>query len=113
MFGWKGPTLANPVLAILICPIWPIHIGPIHFWPIHFWPIHFGPIDLICVCVCVSWWAPKGGEPKISRFLFPSPTTTFALSVSLSLGVFSWNFGGFGEAPRPSNVHVWSSRVVV
>ena len=33
--------------------------------------------------------APKGGEPKISRFFFP---TIFFLC-SLSLGVFSWNFG--------------------
>ena len=33
-------------------------------------------------------------------------------SFCLSLGVFLWNFGGV-EAPGPSNVHVWSSRVVV
>ena len=27
-----------------------------------------------------------------------------------SLGVFSWNFGVFFEAPGPSNVHVWRAR---
>ena len=55
---------------------------------------------------------PKGGEPKISRFFFLLPPTfSFFLSLgifsslfslsgcllvsfSLSLGVFSWNFGG-------------------
>ena len=34
-------------------------------------------------------------------------------SFCLSLGVFSWNFRGVFEAPGPSDVHVWSSRVVV
>ena len=34
-------------------------------------------------------------------------------SFSLSLGVFSWKFGGVFEAPGPLNVHVWSSRAVV
>ena len=37
--------------------------------------------------------APKGGEPKIS--LFSLSRRHFALFVSLSLGAFSWNFGGF------------------
>ena len=36
--------------------------------------------------------APKGGRPKISRFFFPRPPQ-FSFFF-LSLGVFSWNFGG-------------------
>ena len=44
--------------------------------------------------------APKGGGPNISRFFFPSPVGNFAL-LSLSLGVFSWFFGG-----------VWKRRAV-
>ena len=54
--------------------------------------------------------APKGGAPKgggakkggplrvgakVSRFFFPLPPQ-FSFSL---LGVFSWNFGGFFEAP--------------
>ena len=41
---------------------------------------------------CPKGGAPKRGGPKISRF-FPSPTTIFSL-FCVSLGVFSWNFGG-------------------
>ena len=62
VFVWKRPTMANPVLAILIWPIlvspidanpflailvfdqnqfWPIHFGPIHFWLIQLCPNHF------------------------------------------------------------------------
>ena len=36
--------------------------------------------------------APKGGGPKISRFFFPFPPPFRCFCVSL--GVFSWNFGG-------------------
>ena len=35
---------------------------------------------------------PKGGEPKISRFFFLFSASIFILFVSL--GIFSWNFGG-------------------
>ena len=48
---------------------------------------------------------PSAGPPKISRF-FSSPATIFIHS-SLSLGVFSWNFGGVCWR-GPSNVHVWA-----
>ena len=66
---------------------------------------------LLCVAVCVwlPWTAPSAGPPlrrtappldrpsagppKISLF-FPSPTTSFALLHSLSLGVCSLNVGG-------------------
>ena len=99
---WPKPILANPI----------------------FWPIFL-----------VSWWgpkgwgakprksgAPKGGAPKggaherwrganISRFffLFP-PQNSFFSSLSGGLLVeFWWCF----EAPVHSNVHIWSSRVVV
>ena len=36
--------------------------------------------------------APKGGRPKISRFFFPFPPSFRSFCVSL--GAFSWNFGG-------------------
>ena len=36
--------------------------------------------------------APKGGGPKIPRFFFPLPPPFRSFCVSL--GVFSWNFGG-------------------
>ena len=49
--------------------------------------------------------APKGGGPEISRF-FPVSHHQFR---SCLLVVFWWCL----EAPTPSNVHVWSSRVVV
>ena len=67
-------------------------------------------------------WGPNGGGPKISRFSFPSPAPIFVLFFSLwgssrvffslsggllvsfflSLGVFSWNFGGVlvGQDPQ-------------
>ena len=37
-------------------------------------------------------WGPEGGGPKISRFFFPFPPPFRCFCVSL--GVFSWNFGG-------------------
>ena len=52
--------------------------------------------------------APNGGA-KISRFFFPPPATIFFLPS------LSWGSRGIlvvFEAPGPSNVHVWSSRVV-
>ena len=49
---------------------------------------------------------PYAGPPKISLFLFPLPP--HVRSFCLSLGVFSLNFGGVFEAPKPSNVHVWA-----
>ena len=54
---------------------------------------------------------PKGGRPKISRFFFPSPATKFVLFFPLwgsSRGILV-----VFEAPGRSNVHVWSSLVVV
>ena len=51
-------------------------------------------------------WAPKGGEPNILRLFFPLPH--HFRSFCLPLGVFSWNFGGFCEAPGESNVHVFA-----
>ena len=52
----------------------------------------------------------KGGRPKISLF-FPSPAAKFVLFFLLwgsSRGILV-----VFEAPGRSNVHVWSSRVVV
>ena len=54
-------------------------------------------------------WAPKGWGPKFR--VFPSPATVFC-SFSLSFGLFRGILVVF-EAPVRSNVHVWSSRVVV
>ena len=52
----------------------------------------------------------KGGRPKISRF-FPPPAAKFVLFFPL------WRFSRgilvVFETPGRSNVHVWSSRVVV
>ena len=92
-WGRKGPTLANPVLAILIWPIWanPILAKPFLaivvlarpmlaktnfgqfklfpiLWanpilPIQFWPIHFW-----IWCVCHGGWkfgAPKNGARRV------------------------------------------------
>ena len=55
--------------------------------------------------------APKGGGPKI-RALF-SVSRPHVRSFCLSLGVFFVVFWWCLEVPGPSNVHVWSSRVVV
>ena len=59
---------------------------------------------------------PKGGGtkgvvgPKFRVFFsFSRPHNR---SFCLSMGVFSWNFGGVFKG-WPSNVHVWSSRAVV
>ena len=63
--------------------------------------------------------APKGGAPKGGgrtvgaqnfALFFPSPATVFIFS--LSFGLFRGILVVF-EAPGPSNVRVWSSRVVV
>ena len=83
---------------------------------------------VVVVCCCGSGWclllwlwfvlvvwllvwtalrrtSPPPDRPKFRSF-FPSPTT-ISLCLCLS-GVFSLNFGGFCEAPGPSNVHVWA-----
>ena len=54
--------------------------------------------------------APKGGGPKISLlfFLLPSDISPFLLS----LGVFSWNFGGVLEAGTPKCARLGSRAVV-
>ena len=55
-------------------------------------------------------WSPEGWWPKISRFFFTlPPQNLFFSSLSGGLLVEFWWF----EAPGRSNVHVWSSRVVV
>ena len=41
-------------------------------------------------------WGPEGWGPKISRFFFPFPPPFRSFCVSL--GVFSWNFGGVWSA---------------
>ena len=95
-------------------------LAQIHCWPLHFWPIH---LDLVCLKVGTGRVGPRGwgpkprdkwdpeewGPPNRVFFRLPPPIRSFCVS----LGVFSWNFGGFFEAPGRSNVHVWSSRVVV
>ena len=58
--------------------------------------------------MCVSWWGPKGGAPKgggAQNFALFSLSHTHFRSFSLSLGVFSWNFGGVFE-DGPLNVRV-------
>ena len=57
-----------------------------------------------------GWGARRVGGPKISRFF--SLSRHKIRSFLPSLGVFSWNLVVF-EAPGRSNVHVWSSLVVV
>ena len=52
--------------------------------------------------------ARRRGAQNFALF-FPSPGPTFA-PFSLSLGVFSWKFGGVFEAPGPLNVHVWRAQ---
>ena len=56
-------------------------------------PILANPFLANLVCVMVG---PKGGNPKRGPERLPL------------LEVFSWNFGGVLEAPRPSIVHVWN-----
>ena len=56
-------------------------------------------------------WGPAGWGPKFSLFFFFSPAGNFILS-SLS-GRSSRGILVVLEAPGRSNVHVWSSRVVV
>ena len=49
-------------------------------------------------------------EPSSAQnvaLFFPSPVP-FSLFLSLSLKIFSWNFGGVSEKLGPSNVHVWA-----
>ena len=53
---------------------------------------------------------PKGGGPKMSRFFFP-PAAKFVLFFPL-WGSYRGILVVF-EAPERSNVHVWSSLVVV
>ena len=68
--------MANPVLAILISPIFGFSI--------------FG--SGFCDGGALEGGATKGGGPKISRFFCSLPLEiSFFL---LSLWVFSWNFGG-------------------
>ena len=59
--------------------------------------------------------APKGGAPKGAArnfALFFLSRHSFIIMFSLSFGLFRGILVVF-EAPVPSNVHVWSSRVVV
>ena len=71
------------------------------------------------VCVELSWvggegwgferWGPEGVGTKISRFFFSlPPEISFLLSLGSSRGILV-----VFEAPGRSNVHVWSSMVVV
>ena len=95
----------------------------------HFWSIHFSNPFLRCVVVVgvvvvgvvvvggmdppldhLRPTAPCTRPPKDSFFFSPLPPP-FSFFFSLSLWVFSLNFGGVFEAPGPSNVHVWSSFV--
>ena len=91
----------------------PANFGQNQFWPIQFWPIHFGPIHFWIWCV--SWrqrvgpkprkksgpegWGAEGWGAQNFALLFPLPPPF--RSFCLSLGVFSWNFGGVFEGPSP------------
>ena len=61
---------------------------------------------LLCCCCCVvvvvgldSAGPPSAGQPKISPFFFPFPPPLRSFCVSL--GVFSWNFGGVLKRHSP------------
>ena len=97
-FVGKRPTLANPVLAILICQFWPIHFWPSwflpgQFWPIQFWPIQFWPIHG-SVCVChggAKRWGPKvslerGGPKGDDRRVGSKPRENLALNFGAPKG---------------------------
>ncbi len=77
------------------------NFGQIQFWPTHFWPeLVFQWFHNLCGPEGLGpegEWGPEGWGPKISRF-FSVSTIIFAL-FCLSLGVFSWFFGGFLQAP--------------
>ena len=102
-FGW--PTLAKPTLA---------KIGVSVFWPFVFSPkkqknkMKNKSIEERTLFGAPKGGVPKGGRPKISRF-FSLSRHHFALFVSLLVSSRG-NLVVF-EAPGPSNVHVWSSRV--
>ena len=133
MFLWgrrKGPTLANPVLAILI---WPILANSILDNPFLAILVLARPIlanPFLSVCHGGPWkvgprtgeppqgpegrgpegWGSKMvGGPKISLFFFPSPATiSLFLCLSGCLLVVCW--WCFRRSAGAWNVHVWSSR---
>ena len=81
-------TLADPIWAN---PFLSSQFGPIQFWPIHF-------------CVAVCFWTltcppdrPPLNRPKFRSFC--SLSRHIFHSFCLSLGVFSWNFGGVLPGP--------------
>ena len=112
--GRIWPSLFGRVWPILVDRIWPDRIWPILFlvgarrgggpkgWsPKGGGPAGWGP----------EGWGPKGGGPKISRFFFSlPPENSFFSSLSSR---FSRGILVVFEAPGCSNVHVWSSLVVV
>ena len=55
-------------------------------------PEEWGPEGSGTAAWGLEGWGPEGGGPKISRFF--SLSRSHFRSFSLSLGVFSWNFGG-------------------
>ena len=104
------PILANPFWDLVCVMVGPWRVGPRRWMPNPRKkdPEEWGPKGE------AEGWAlrvgPKGGGPKISRFF--SVSRSHFRSFCLSLGVFSWNFGGvwvFWKAPGPSNVHVENS----
>ena len=77
----------------------PANLGQNQFWPIQFWPIHFyWPIHFWIWCE--SWWGPQtqkksgpeGWGAQHFELFSPLPLPIFGSFLSLSLGVFSWNF---------------------
>ena len=117
------PTLANPTLAILIGRLWPNQ-----FWPkLVFQSFEgselWGPRRVGAQTQKKSgpegwgvegWgaegWGPEGWGPESSRF---SSLSHHRFALFVSLWVSSRGILVVFEAPEPSNVHVWSSGVVV
>ena len=80
---------------------WPVQFGPIHFGPSWFWPDQFG----IC-----HGGAPKGGWPKILRFL-PPQFSFFLPSLGGSFRGILVVFAGALKCARleSPNVHIRGS----
>ena len=90
------------------------------FWTNPFWANPF--LDLVCVMAskggaqtqknrAPEWWGPEGWGARNFALFLPSPTP-FSLFLSFS-GGSSRGFLVVFERLGPSNVHVWSSRVVL
>ena len=107
MFQRKTPTLANPVLTILICPILanPLLANPLLGNPFGSgcvsWPPKSGPKPRKNGFRRVGWvpegWVPEGWEPQISRFFhLPPPNSLFFASLWASSRGFLVVFGSSG-----------------